>query len=504
MTGRRPILLWSIPHGAAAGNVLRTGILHRVLDADEALCVVLVTPMARDADFAREVAHPRITLEDLPPHQPIGLEARLLALMQAAYIDSAITDSVRIRRQEAQANGTVRWIRGKRLLAQALMPSLMNRPTRYDWSDRLVRHAAARALFDRYQPALLVTSSPGLIFSEVPLLRTAVQRGVWSTAIDPSWDNFTNKLLPVRRVNRLIVWNDLMKDQAIRFHGYQADDIRIAGTPQWDRYFREGVTISRDAFCARIGADPTKRLITLTTTPQELYSHHDHVLRKLLRALRAGAFTHRAQVLVRLHPRDDRAHYKEFENVAGIIIEKPFRTTVRAGDGLAVDVTTASQQHLADTLRHSDVIVNVASTIAVEAAIFDTPVVNIAFDGEQQSEFARSAKRYYQFTHYTNITRHGAVRVAWSPEELIREVDTYLTHPERDADARARVVREQCQFVDGRAAERVADFVLDDLSRALGVEAGERRRPSNPAGALSSPQPTSTEEPCVELRAASR
>jgi hypothetical protein len=30
-------------------------------------------------------------------------------------------------------------------------------------------------------------------------------------AIDPSWDNFTNKLMPVRRVNRLVVWNTLMQ-----------------------------------------------------------------------------------------------------------------------------------------------------------------------------------------------------------------------------------------------------------------------------------------------------
>ena len=50
----------------------------------------------------REVAHPRVTVEDLPAHTPAGLEARLLALMQASYLDSAITESVRIRRLEAQ------------------------------------------------------------------------------------------------------------------------------------------------------------------------------------------------------------------------------------------------------------------------------------------------------------------------------------------------------------------------------------------------------------------
>jgi hypothetical protein len=460
-----------VPHGAAAGNMLRTGVVRRVLEAAGEMRVVVLSPMSADPQFVNELAHPRVAFEPLPAHQPRGLEARLVGLMQAAYIDSGITESVRIRRIEAQAKGTIRWLRTKRLIAQAIAPSLVGKSTRYALIDRRVSHPAAEAIFDRYRPALLVTSSPGLILSEVPLLRTAAKRGVWSMAIDPSWDNFTNKLLPVRRVNRLVVWNQLMKEQAIELHGYEPHEIRLAGVPQWDRYFRDGVTISREAFCARIGADPSRALLTLTTTPRELYSHHDHVLRVLLDAIRGRRLQRPAQILVRLHPRDDRAHYVQFDNVPGVIIEKPFRDTVRAADGLAVDVTADSQQHLADTLRHSDVIINVASTIAVEAAIFDTPVVNIAFDGETPSEFARSARRYYRFTHYANITRHNAVRVADTPGALIDLVNAYLADPALDAEGRRKVVRDQCEFFDGRSAERVAQAVLDDLQMIAGDSA---------------------------------
>jgi YD repeat-containing protein len=462
-------VLVSVPHGAAAGNMLRTGIVQRLLEADPDVHVRLLSPMARDAAFVREHSHPRVAMEDLPPHRPAGLEARLLALMQAAYLDSGITESVRIRREEALARGTIRWIGAKRRLAGVIAPSMTKRPTRYDLSDRLVSHAWAEALFTRVAPAMLIVSSPGLIFSEVPLLRTAARRRVRSLAVDPSWDNFTNKLLPVRRVDRLIVWNDLMKEQAVSLHGYVPDQIRVAGTPQWDLYFRANATTTpRELFFRRIGADPAKKLVTLTTTPHELYPHHDHVLRVMRRALESSRWGQPAQILVRLHPRDDRQHYAEFENVAGIILEKPFKETVKAGDGMAVDVTADSQQHLADTLRHSDVIVNVASTIAIEAAIFDTPVVNIAFDGEAPAEFARSSRRYYRFTHYVNITRHDAVRVAETPDQLVAEIGAYLADPARDADGRRRVVREQCQFADGRSAERVAEAVVDELAAVSG------------------------------------
>ncbi len=281
-----PTVLVSIPHGAAAGNVLRTGLVRRLLDTPEAPDVVPASPL--------------------------------------------------VRRAEATAAGTIRWIRAKRLLASTFAPSIVRPRTRYALMDRWVTHPQAELLFDRYRPSLLVTSNPGLILSEVPLLRTAVRRGVRSMAIDPSWDNFTNKLLPVRRVDRLIVWNDLMKQQAIDLHGYRLDEIRVAGTPQWDLYFRPGHVVTREDFFRRIGADPQRKLVTLTTTPRELYPHHDHVVRVMAEAIRAGRWPWDAQILVRLHPRDDRSAYAAFESMPHVLIEKPFRSTVRAGDGLDI------------------------------------------------------------------------------------------------------------------------------------------------------------------------
>jgi CDP-Glycerol:Poly(glycerophosphate) glycerophosphotransferase len=462
-----PRVFVSIPHGGAAGNVLRGGLVQRVLDADPSTEIVLISPLVHDAAFVKEFEHPRVRFEDLPAHRPAGLEGRLMALIQAAYIDSGITESVRIRRQEALAKKSIRWIRLKRLLATVLAPSMVRKESRYTLIDRRIAHPWAEQLFDRYRPSLLVTSSPGLIFAEVPLLRTAVRRGVRSMAIDPSWDNFTNKLLPVRRVDRLIVWNELMKEQATSLHGYQANEIRIAGTPQWDLYFRGGVT-SRDAFFRRIGADPARKLITVTTTPRELYSHHDHVLRVLVGAMDRAAWSSPAQVLVRLHPRDDIDAYTVFRGLPHVIVEKPFRPTVRTGDGLSIDVTTENQRHLADTMRHSDVVINVASTLAIEAAIFDTPVVNVAFDGETPSEWARSARRYYRFTHYVNVTRHGAVRIAENPQQLIECVGAYLDDPSLDREGRRRVALEQCQFLDGRSGERVAEYVVEELADVTG------------------------------------
>jgi hypothetical protein len=121
-------------------------------------------------------------------------------------------------------------------------------------------------------------------------------------------------------------------------------------------------------------------------------------------------------------------------------------------------------------VRHSDVAVNVASTIAIEACVFDTPVVNIAFDGEQPADYVKSARRYYAFTHYVNITRHHAARVADTPDGMIEWVNRYLADPALDREGRRKVVLEQCQFVDGDSGARVAEAVLAELRGVLGWE----------------------------------
>ena len=450
----------SVPHGTSAGNMLRAGgLLDRLRDFDPALRIVLFSPMARDAAFAKEFARPGVLLLDQPAHVPSGLEARLVSLIQAGFLSRGRTESVRIRMMEARANGIIRWLGVKALLGRLVSRAAAP----YALSDRLVSHPHMEQLFDEHQPALVVCANPGLVFSEVPLMRTARRRGVPCMVIDASWDNFTNKLLPVRQADRLVVWNDLMKEQAVRLHGYRPEAVTVAGAPQFDAHYRAQDRATRAEFFQRIGADPSRKLMVLTTTPRSLYRHHDYVLRELSAAIEGGPLAG-AQVLVRLHPRDEVGAYREFEGVPHVIIEKPFRPTVTGSDGLAIDVMPEHQRHLGDTLCHADVVVNVASTITIEACIFDTPVVNIGFDGPEGEPFVRSATRYYRFTHYVNITNRHAVRVATSAAEMVESVARYLADRSLDAAGRRQVVLDQCQFTDGASAERVIAAVLTELS----------------------------------------
>src|SRR5579862_2403858 len=214
-------LLWSIPHGATAGNLLRTGVMASVLAAVPEARHVILSPLAADPVFVREFADPRVAFDVLPPHTPAGLEGKLFGIIQSGFVEACRTDTLRIRAAK-EFSGARRWSAVKRLLGRAVVAPRGAEGEWYDRTDRLVRDPAMERLFARYQPTLVATASPGLIFSEIPVLRAARRAGVRTMAVDLSWDNLTNKFLPPRQVDRLLLWNHTMRVEAETLHGYDA------------------------------------------------------------------------------------------------------------------------------------------------------------------------------------------------------------------------------------------------------------------------------------------
>ena len=436
--------------------------------------IVILSPLVRERHFRDEFAADKVAFAALQPHDPGFVERRIVRILQEKYVKAMPTESMRIRvaRERRLELHEVRYLdrggigepgsRAARAALGVLKRLPLSLPLLFKANDLLTLGNQYEALFRRERPAMLVTPTTGIYFAEGPLMGRADTEGVPILAVDLSWDHFTTKTAPLRRVAGLSVWNQTMKRQAVEIHSYRPDQVYVAGVPHFDLYADPVTYLPREEFFRRVGADPAKKLIALTTVPPVLYGFHDVVIDALLTAIRAGAFGP-AQVLVRVHPRDDLARYERFQGQPDVIVEKPFRETIVA-EGSNVDPSRDNRAHLANTLEHSDVVVNVASTIAIEAAIVDTPVVNIAFDGHERRDFLDSARRYYQYTHYKPLVDASAVRVAATPEDMVGLVRRYLEEPDLDREGRARAVREQCDRVDGHAAERVAELVLRELA----------------------------------------
>ena len=175
--------LLSIPHGGSAGNVLRTGLVVAAARRARPPTVVIVSPLVeRRRRSSRSSSTTRVRFEDLPPHRPAGLEGRLVALVQAAYIDSGVTESVRIRRAGSGREGIDPMdSRASACSPPVIAPSMVRPATRYDMSDRLIVAPVGRVVCSTTPPGAARRLEP-----RADLFRdsAAAYRGAAPRAID--------------------------------------------------------------------------------------------------------------------------------------------------------------------------------------------------------------------------------------------------------------------------------------------------------------------------------
>ena len=114
-------------------------------------------------------------------------------------------------------------------------------------------------------------------------------------------------------------------------------------------------------------------------------------------------------------------------------------------------------------LAHADLVITMYSTFFIEAAIFDKPLIAIAFDGFKKLDYWNSAERFFEWDHLKEIGELGGIWRVKSREELLAAINFYLANPGHLKDGRKKIVLRQTQFRDGQSAKRVADAILKFL-----------------------------------------
>ena len=88
---------------------------------------------------------------------------------------------------------------------------------------------------------------------EIEYLKAAQFLGLRTIYCVASWDNLTNKGLVQIEADRVTVWNEFMKSEAIEMHGIRADRIVVTGAPPFDHWFNLRPSRSREQFLEDVG-----------------------------------------------------------------------------------------------------------------------------------------------------------------------------------------------------------------------------------------------------------
>lgn len=465
--GSKPCVVLAIPSGHNVSNLLRSEFLPALVDSGAS--VVVLSPFAADPSFVREFTRDSVEVAVLPPWKPTPAERVVDSALSERFLRDTGLRAVRLQRDRARLLDP--W-NGRRALAaakSALVQLPVSRPALYGLAQRLSRSPELDALIAQHRPALVVTSSAGFLTAEVPLIYAARRAGVPQMGLDLGWDNLASKYHTIMPVDALAVWNDDMRDHAIRYHGFVPANVEVVGAVQFDPYFKGVPLPTRQAFLQNLHLEIDRPLMTVATAPYAVYPSTAWLIDIIAAAMERDALGKPAQLLVRVHPRDDLALYERFAARPHVTIEKPV-THLRATPGTPqfdqFSATLDERRHLAATLAHSDVLVNFASTTTIEACLFDTPVINIGFDERPDLPPALSIRRYFQFEHYQPVVETGAATIASSPESLVEAIRAYLADRTLNQAARQALTARLCPYRDGSTGQRLARVVVDRLHAA--------------------------------------
>lgn len=437
--------------GTAIRNILRTDVF-RLLQEQEWLRIVIFSPVT-DAEFRAEFARPNVVVEPLQHWKPNSLVKTLRSLRKDVW-----GEQFKLARFNEKRTKKTRFLSAfvtNVLLRNAGTEKIQRAVKRLEGYEAKATPSLGDAYFSKYRPDLVFYTT--LYARDLCLEIGARQRGIKSVAFILSWDNPTTKGPFPIRPDRAVLWNQVLQQELCRYHGYKAEELCVAGVPQFDIYTHREQFLPREEFFHKWKLDPAKRLITYTTGTPGTAPFDDQVVDLLYQKIVAGAFKQPCQLLVRLHPKDLPEVYRRFEGLPGIVIQLPGR---RAKTNDSWNPTREDMYGLAELMCYSDVVVNIASTITIDAAAFDTPIVNVAFDGYEKKPYEESCARYYEYEHYKRVVQTGGFKISYHIDELVQHIQEYLDNPKLDAAGRARIREEQSFKLDGKAGERIAEFLL--------------------------------------------
>ena len=322
-------------------------------------------------------------------------------------------------------------------------------------------------LYDRYQPSLVVASTPGWRLDRY-LLREAAERGVRTAAAVVGWDNPSSYSLSGAPVDSIACWSEIQKQELVEGSDWAPDRVHVVGIPTYDGYFRRQWVMPRDEYFRLHSLDPRRKLITYACSFVS-FSPNLHNVEALARLVSSGDLQESAQLLIRLHPNhflDVGLFAKERESIAELARQAPHMRVVEPiplGGELGY-YSGEDMPEKASMLTHSDVFVTVYSTMVVEAAIHDRPIISLCLDApggwNTPRKYSLPLSRIGDWPTHERFRQAKAGRVALSFDELQSLAAEYLRSPQLERAERRAFIEREVTSMDGGSGRRAGAFLL--------------------------------------------
>ena len=104
------------------------------------------------------------------------------------------------------------------------------------------------------------------------------------------------------------------------------------------------------------------------------------------------------------------------------------------------------------------------STINIEGAIFDKPLINICYQTNTDFYNKNIKSRYdikidYKQDHNQRILKTGGITNCWNDKELINGINLALNFPEKLSNERQQILNNEVGPNKGKAAQEISKLI---------------------------------------------
>jgi len=149
------------------------------------------------------------------------------------------------------------------------------------------------------------------------------------------------------------------------------------------------------------------------------------------------------QLLVRTSPAEDEVRFAEVKATYPSIAwnhPKWHQTRENHPEPWSQRIPLAEDiEELKAVLAHTDINVNMCSTMSLDFMLFEKPVVNTVFGNGQNGFY--DDQRFLKYEHYQHVVQSGAVKIAKNTEELILGLQDYLKNPLQNREQQQQLLK---------------------------------------------------------------
>lgn len=460
MSGKNKHIVALVPRGEVIRNFVYTGCLDMIAER-AGLSLLAVQPNKEITSMLLEKYKNVYTLNEAYETWLVRFQREILDMAHGRWLWSkAAQERWRARDFEAKTlkQKTARNVKKVLSLSFASLPGLTVLSNIERASSRILSTTGEYIeLYKKIKPTLVFNGSHIHSRNAIQAIQAAQWLKIPTATFVFSWDNLTSQGRITLPYDYYFVWNEILRGELLEMYPHiKPENVFVSGTPQFDFHFQEKYYWSKEEFCARVGADPNRPIVLYSSGMANHMPNEPEIVEEIAEILDEIDLPKKPQLLVRVYPKDLTGRFEKLKAKRPGILFPEIKW-----EAAWLTPHYEDSYMLVNTLRYSDLGINIASTISLELCMFDKPVINVAYDPPSFNILELRNARFYEFDHYKPVIESGAVQVAYSRNEMKGLIYQCLIKPAVRSTKRKKLIQKMFgETLDGKTARRVAGELM--------------------------------------------